>query len=182
MRNVSIISALLGVLALSISSALGQISPIESGREPTVREPFSSDNVSGYVEHLSAYNLQGAKDIVVFIRLRRPALLYCMGYADFRFILSNVDGQIIDPVNVSGLDQAKLGGPIPNVIVVPPKAEPGKTPSCPYLSRIDAVFRFDLSAPYPRLKPGVYHLAIEFAPRDGSAAPVRLTQVSFSAR
>ncbi len=133
------------------------------------RQPFSGSEVSGHILYREAYQSGAAQPLVVGIRLRMPAKLYCMDAADFSYDLRNANGQQIQPAMLPGSGEAP-----PTIFITP------HDHVCPYDARNDGTFLLHLDKIFPDLQRGRYTLQMTFRPRDGSVAPTPLPPIRFS--
>jgi hypothetical protein len=144
--------------------------------DPTAaKQPFSSGLASGYIKYRSMYEHGTLQPMIVYVQLKAPERLLCMGVTDFKFDLTNRAGTHF----TNSTDVTHWGQPIPQFIVIPSRTEPGQRPACPYSPRLDARFPLPIGELYPHLAPGTYRLLITFSPQDGSIPATPLPAISF---
>jgi hypothetical protein len=137
---------------------------------------FTAVEAYGFVKYRKSYSGQQDRIVVVNFVVPKGARLQCMDYDDFTFALHRQSGDIVPHVALVALSGA-AAPPVYNII--PPRAV-GTPAPCPYGSRTNGLFVFDLEQLYPKLDTGLYQLAITFRPRDKSVVETPFPVVSFT--
>jgi hypothetical protein len=155
-------------------------SPTPQARD---RLAFSTSSAEGWIEYARSYTRASQEDIenaprpgrgfAVYLKVQKPAPLWCVDYRDFKFDLRDHLGRSIPVAAPDHLSGAVAPGILNGLM--------GAVNTCAYsdVLRRDSGYAIRLDVLYPYLPVGEYTLKISLAPRDKSIPSIQLPDMVF---